>query len=65
MIKKYIYILQFVDQDTFNVVLKENVKYLPPFYNFILAFLSWDLKEIADYYKIAMAILNMNGQRTL
>ena len=46
---------EFMDQDTFNVVLKENVKYLPPFYNFILAFLSWDLKEIADYYKIGIA----------
>ncbi len=45
----------FMDQDAFNVVLKENIKYLPPFYNFILAFLSWDLKEIADYYKIGMA----------
>lgn len=43
---------EFMDQDTFNVVLKDNIKYLPPFYNFILAFLAYDMKEIADYYKI-------------
>ena len=36
-------------------VLKDNIKYLPPFYNFILTFLAYDMQEIADYYKIGMA----------
>ncbi len=45
---------KYMDQDTFNVVLKENIKYLSPFYNFMSACWAYNKDEIADYYKIGM-----------
>jgi len=45
---------KYMDQDTFNVVLKENIKYLSPFYNFMSACWVYNKDEIADYYKIGM-----------
>ncbi len=43
---------KFMDQDTFNAVLKENVKYLSFFYNFMYHCWIYDTKNLADYYGI-------------
>ena len=45
---------KFMDQDTFNAVLKENVKYLSFFYNFMYHCWIYDTKDLADYYDIQM-----------
>ncbi len=45
---------KFMDQDTFNAVLKESVKYLPFFYNFMYHCWIYDTKDLADYYDIQM-----------
>ena len=45
---------KFMDQDTFNAVLKENVKYLSFFYNFMYHCWIYDTKDLADYYGIQM-----------
>ena len=45
---------KFMDQDTFNAVLKENVKYLSFFYNFMYHCWIYDTKNLADYYGIQM-----------
>lgn len=43
---------KYMDQDTFNVVLKENVKYLPFFYNFQYTSWIYDKQKLASYYGI-------------
>lgn len=43
---------KYMDQDTFNVVLKENVKYLSFFYNFQYTSWIYDKQKLAAYYGI-------------
>ena len=43
---------KFMDQDTFNTVLKENVKYLSFFYNFMYHCWIYDTDNLAGYYDI-------------
>lgn len=45
---------RYMDQDTFNIVLKENVKYLSFFYNFQYHCWIYNTKKLADYYGIRM-----------
>ena len=43
---------KFMDQDTFNVILRENVKYMPLYYNLQYGCWIQDQKELTDYYNL-------------